>query len=98
MPPSVDLRSNQNLGVSFLAFTVCFAIRSIFSIFRLGIKQPLGLDDPELDLKVARTIRSGSLNHAAFGVWTDRIGGRPLSRSAMLARGVAPSTALRRPA
>ena len=85
MPQTIDPRSNHILGVSTLAFTVCFAVWSIFSIIGIGIKQQLGLDDTEFGLLVGTPILSGSLIRLVLGIWTDRIGGRILFTLVMLA-------------
>src|SRR5215468_4972945 len=79
----------QILGVSTLAFTVCFAVWSIFSIIGVGIKQQLGLDEMEFGLLVGTPILSGSLIRLALGVWTDRYGGRLMFVIVMLAAAVA---------
>ena len=44
---------HQALGVSTFAFTVCFAVWTIFSIIGLRIKQDLGLNDTEFGILVA---------------------------------------------
>jgi NNP family nitrate/nitrite transporter-like MFS transporter len=85
MQQTVDPNSRQILGVSTLAFTVCFAVWSIFSILGIGIKQQLGLDDTEFGLLIGTPILSGSLIRLALGVWTDRYGGRLMFTLVMLA-------------
>lgn len=77
------------LGASTLAFTVCFAVWSIFSIIGIGIKQQLGLDETEFGLLIGTPILSGSLIRLALGVWTDRYGGRLMFVIVMLAAAVA---------
>jgi len=88
-PASGAMRSGQILGVSTVAFTVCFAVWSIFSIIGIGIKQQLGLDDTEFGLLIGTPILSGSLIRLALGVWTDRLGGRVVFPLVMLAAAVA---------
>ncbi|GGF43400.1 hypothetical protein GCM10011611_57300 [Aliidongia dinghuensis] len=85
MQQTLDPRANRTLGVSTLAFTLCFAVWSIFSIIGLGIKQQLALDDTEFGLLVGTPILSGSLIRLALGVWADRIGGRIVFTLVMLA-------------
>ncbi len=41
------------LGLSTLAFTVCFAVWTIFSIIGVKIKQELGLSETQVGLLVA---------------------------------------------
>ncbi|MDR3435108.1 MFS transporter [Telmatospirillum sp.] len=80
-----DPRSLRILVMSTLAFTICFAVWSVFSIIGIGIKQQLGLDDTEFGLLIGTPILSGSLIRLALGVWTDRYGGRAIFPLVMLA-------------
>ncbi len=64
------------LGLSTLAFTVCFAVWTIFSIIGVKIKQELGLSETQFGLLVATPILTGSLSRIFLGVWTDQFGGR----------------------
>lgn len=70
------LERNRALGMSTIAFTVCFAVWTIFSIIGLRIKQNLGLNETEFGLLVATPVLSGSLSRVFLGIWTDRYGGR----------------------
>ncbi|HEY0918078.1 nitrate/nitrite transporter [Devosia sp.] len=71
-------RGQQNvaLGMSTFAFTVCFAVWTIFSIIGVRIQQDLGLSDAQLGLLVGTPILTGSLVRVFLGIWTDQIGGR----------------------
>jgi len=64
------------LGMSTLAFSVCFAVWTIFSIIGVKIKQELGLNETEFGLLVATPILTGSLSRIFLGIWTDQYGGR----------------------
>jgi len=64
------------LGMSTLAFTVCFAVWTIFSIIGVKIKQDLGLNDTEFGLLVATPVLTGSISRIFLGVWTEQYGGR----------------------
>ena len=64
------------LGLSTLAFTVCFAVWTIFSIIGVKIKQELGLSETQFGLLVATPILTGSISRIFLGVWTDQYGGR----------------------
>lgn len=64
------------LGLSTLAFTVCFAVWTIFSIIGVKIKQDLGLSETQFGLLVATPVLTGSISRIFLGVWTDQIGGR----------------------
>ena len=58
----------QALGVSTFAFTVCFAVWTIFSIIGLRIKQDLGLNDTEFGILIATPILTGSLSRIFLGI------------------------------
>lgn len=77
------------LGMSTFAFTVCFAVWTIFSIIGVKIQQDLGLSDTEFGLLVATPILTGSLIRLALGIWTDQFGGRLVFTLVMLAAAVA---------
>ena len=64
------------LGMSTLAFTVCFAVWTIFSIIGVQIKQDLGLSDTQFGLLVATPVLTGSISRIFLGVWTEQYGGR----------------------
>jgi MFS transporter, NNP family, nitrate/nitrite transporter len=64
------------LTMSTLAFTVNFAVWTLFSILGIRIKAELGLSDTEFGLLVATPILTGSLVRLPLGILTDRFGGR----------------------
>ena len=64
------------LGMSTLAFTVCFAVWTIFSIIGMQIKKDLGLNDTQFGLLVGTPILTGSLIRLMLGIWADQYGGR----------------------
>ena len=74
---------------STLAFTVCFAVWTIFSIIGIQIKKQLGLSETEFGLLVGTPILTGSLIRLVLGVWTDQIGGRVVFLWVMLSAAVA---------
>ena len=80
-----DPAATHALTLSTLAFTVCFAVWTIFSIIGIRIKQDLGLSETEFGLLVGTPILSGSLVRIVLGVWTDRFGGRLVYTATMLA-------------
>jgi MFS transporter, NNP family, nitrate/nitrite transporter len=81
--------SGKALWLSTLAFTICFAVWTIFSIIGIRIKQDLGLNETEFGLLVGLPILSGSLIRLILGVWTDQYGGRRVYTVVMLAAAVA---------
>ena len=76
--PAEVARAQQHraLGMSTVAFTVCFAVWTIFSIIGVRIKEELGLSDTEFGLLVGMPILTGSLSRIFLGIWTDQYGGR----------------------
>lgn len=90
---TADLNPNTEEGralwVSTLAFTVCFAVWTIFSIIGVRIKDELGLTETEFGLLVGTPILTGSLSRIFLGIWTDRYGGRLVFTLVMLATSVA---------
>lgn len=81
--------SNRALTSSTLAFTVCFAVWTIFSIIGIKIKAQLGLSDTQFGLLVATPILTGSLSRLFLGIWADQHGGRIVYTIQMLATSVA---------
>ncbi len=77
------------LSTSTLAFTICFAVWTIFSIIGLKIKDELGLTDTQFGILVATPVLTGSLSRIFLGVWTDQFGGRLIFTIQMLATSVA---------
>ena len=64
------------LGLSTLAFTVCFAVWTLFSILGLQIRQEFALSDTQLGLLMATPVLTGSISRLFLGILTDRFGGR----------------------
>lgn len=76
---------HRALGLSTLAFTLCFAVWTIFSILGLQLKEEFGLSDTQLGLLMATPVLTGSLSRLFLGIWTDRYGGRWVFGLLMLA-------------
>ncbi len=64
------------LAMNTLAFTVNFAVWTMFSVIGIKIKEELGLNETEFGLLVATPILTGSLVRLPLGLLTDRYGGR----------------------
>src|SRR5262245_19219206 len=77
------------LWLSTIAFTVCFAVWTIFSIIGVQIKTDLGLNDTQFGLLVGTPILTGSLIRLILGIWTDQYGGRLVYTLVMLSAAVA---------
>ncbi len=76
MPITEQGKRISVLTMNTLAFTVNFAIWTMFSIIGIRIKAELGLNETEFGLLVATPILTGSLIRLPLGVLTDRYGGR----------------------
>jgi NNP family nitrate/nitrite transporter-like MFS transporter len=87
--PHPDNAPARALWMSTIAFTVCFAVWTIFSIIGIRIKQELGLSETEFGLLVGTPILTGSLVRIVLGVWTARYGGRIVYTATMLAAAIA---------
>jgi NNP family nitrate/nitrite transporter-like MFS transporter len=83
------LDRQRALWSSTIAFTVCFAVWTIFSIIGVQIKNDLGLNDTQFGLLVGTPILTGSLLRLILGVWSDQYGGRIVYTSVMLAAALA---------
>lgn len=77
------------LWMSTLAFTICFAVWTIFAIIGVRIKQDLGLTEAQFGLLIGTPILTGSLVRIVLGVWTTRYGGRLVYTLTMLAAAAA---------
>jgi MFS transporter, NNP family, nitrate/nitrite transporter len=73
------------LWLSTTAFTVCFAVWTIFAIIGIEIKAELGLSDTQFGLLVGTPILTGSLVRVFLGIWADQYGGRLVFPLTMLA-------------
>jgi NNP family nitrate/nitrite transporter-like MFS transporter len=67
---------NRILTLSTSAFTLMFAVWLMFGVLGIPIRKEFGLSDIELGWLAAVAILNGSLWRLAFGILTDKIGGR----------------------
>jgi MFS transporter, NNP family, nitrate/nitrite transporter len=75
--PAYQTRKQYSvLAMNTLAFTVNFAVWTMFSVIGIRIKSQLGLNDTEFGLLVATPILTGSVTRLPLGIMTDRFGGR----------------------
>ncbi|MGP3789479.1 MFS transporter [Pseudomonas sp. B392_1p] len=64
------------LGMSTLAFTVCFMVWMMFAVLGVPIKELLQLNETQFGLLAATPVLTGSLIRLPLGMLTDRFGGR----------------------
>ena len=76
------------LWLSTIAFTVCFAVWTIFAIIGVQIKRELGLSETQFGLLVGTPILTGSLIRLLLGIWSDQYGGRMVFTITMLSAAV----------
>ena len=81
--------SNLALGMSTTAFTVCFAVWTIFSIIGVQIKQDLGLSETQFGLLIGTPILTGSLSRIFLGIWSEQYGGRIVYVGVMISSAIA---------
>lgn len=81
--------SREALWASTFAFTVCFAVWTIFSIVGLEMKADLGLSEAQFGLLIGTPILTGSIARVFLGVATEQLGGRRLLTLVMLAAALA---------
>ncbi|WP_134013707.1 nitrate/nitrite transporter [Litoreibacter halocynthiae] len=67
---------NRALSLSTIAFTLNFAVWTIFAIIGVQIKSELGLNETQFGILVATPILTGSLTRLMLGIWTEQYGGR----------------------
>ncbi|MDP3838011.1 MAG: MFS transporter [Methylococcales bacterium] len=82
-------QQQQALVLSTVAFTVCFAVWTIFSIIGLQIQKDLGLSETEFGLLIGTPILSGSLIRLILGIWSDQYGGRIVYACVMVTAAIA---------
>jgi NNP family nitrate/nitrite transporter-like MFS transporter len=80
---------HKALGLSTVAFTICFAVWTIFSIIGIQIKEELGLNETQFGLLIGTPILTGSLIRVVLGIWTDQYGGRRIYTLVMLSAALA---------
>jgi len=89
-----DLRSiskfDQMMALSSttIAFTVCFAVWTIFAIIGVQIKQELGLTETQFSLLIGTPILTGSIIRLTLGIWADQYGGRPVLLMVMISSAI----------
>jgi NNP family nitrate/nitrite transporter-like MFS transporter len=77
------------LTLSTVAFTISFAVWTIFAIIGVQIKKDLGLSETEFGLLIGTPILTGSLSRLLLGIWTDQYGGRIVYSLVMISAAIA---------
>jgi NNP family nitrate/nitrite transporter-like MFS transporter len=71
-----EVSARRILTLSTAAFTLMFAVWLMFGVLGIPIRQEFGLTDVELGWLAAVAILNGSIWRLAFGIATDKFGGR----------------------
>jgi NNP family nitrate/nitrite transporter-like MFS transporter len=87
--PSRHAGAQRALWASTFAFTVCFAVWTIFAIIGVELKTRLGLSETQFGLLVGTPILTGSLSRIVLGVWADQYGGRRVFALVMVLAAIA---------
>ncbi|MFN7192701.1 MAG: MFS transporter, partial [Rhodospirillales bacterium] len=88
LPVQSGADQSRALWLSTVAFTVCFAVWTIFAITGVQIKRDLGLSETQFGLLVGTPILTGSLIRLILGIWSDQYGGRMVFTVTMLSAAV----------
>ena len=67
---------NRVLWLSFSGFTLLFGTWTMFGVLGVPIRSEMGLSDEQLAWLTAAAILNGAVWRLAFGILTDRLGGR----------------------
>ena len=73
---SVKVQQGLVLGMSTLAFTVCFMVWMMFAVLGVPVKELLQLNETQFGLLAAPPVLTGSLVRLPLGLLTDKFGGR----------------------
>ncbi|MCW5947647.1 MAG: NarK/NasA family nitrate transporter [Fimbriimonadales bacterium] len=78
--------ANRVLFLNTLAFTVCFAVWTLYGVLITFLvdRQILMLDKAQVGWLIGIPILSGSVLRLPIGLWTDRYGGKPVYIGVML--------------
>ena len=76
------------LSSTTFAFTICFAVWTIFAIIGVQIKQDLGLTETQFSLLIGTPILTGSIIRLTLGIWADQYGGRPILLMVMISSAI----------
>ncbi|MFV0292626.1 MAG: nitrate/nitrite transporter [Paracoccus sp. (in: a-proteobacteria)] len=89
IPIPTQRDQQRALWLSTIAFTMCFAVWTLFSIIGLSIKTELDLSESQFGLLIATPVLTGSLSRLFLGVWTERWGARVVFSLQMILAGAA---------
>jgi NNP family nitrate/nitrite transporter-like MFS transporter len=83
--PALASARARVLSLSTIAFTLMFAVWLMFAVIGIPIQKELGLSDVQFFWLGAIAVLNGSIWRLAFGIVTDRFGGRKVLTALLLA-------------
>ena len=72
----LNMQQGLELGMSTVAFTICFMIWMMFAVLGVPIKEIFQLNETQFGLLAATPVLTGSLVRLPLGMLTDKFGGR----------------------
>lgn len=81
---TIPTQAKGMLCLTTLAWTVCFAVWTIFSIIGVQIQQDLGLSETQFGLLISMPILTGAIARLLLGIAAERFGPRLVSTLTML--------------
>ncbi|NHW01034.1 MFS transporter [Stutzerimonas degradans] len=72
----LNMQQGLVLGMSTVAFTICFMIWMMFAVLGVPIKEIFQLNETQFGLLAATPVLTGSLVRLPLGMLTDKFGGR----------------------
>ncbi|QIJ02304.1 MFS transporter [Stutzerimonas balearica] len=72
----MNVQQGLILGMSTVAFTICFMVWMMFAVLGVPIKEILQLNETQFGLLAATPVLTGSLVRLPLGMLTDKFGGR----------------------
>jgi len=83
-PAEVPREAGRMLGITTFAWSICFAVWTIFSIIGIRIQAELGLSEAQFGLLISLPILTGSVARLFLGIASERWGGRRVSLLTMV--------------
>lgn len=86
--PTLARDRRRVLTLATAAFTALFAVWLMLGVLAVPIRAELGLSEVQVGWLTAVAVLNGALFRLAFGIWTDRIGGRVMMTALLLATAI----------
>ncbi len=80
----ISNKENTVLALSFIGFTLAFAVWMMYGVMGIPIRKEFGLTDQQLAWLLAASALAGALPRGPIGLLTDRLGGRVVFTALLL--------------